>query len=78
MQILPDKLEPFDLAIAYRKGFPHPRLVQDLDNALLQLQESGTLTVRFPVPTSQVVLCTRAHRGIECLQSNLSSARPAF
>ena len=50
LHILPDKIEPFDLAIAFRKDFPHPRLVTAMNNALLRLQESGTLTARAAPP----------------------------
>lgn len=53
LHILNDKIEPFDLAIAYRQGFPFPSLISALNNALLRLQESGTLTVRTEQQSKQ-------------------------
>ena len=47
LRILTDKIEPFDLAIAFRKNFPYPELVRALNNALLKLQETGQLAVRL-------------------------------
>jgi Ligand-gated ion channel/Bacterial extracellular solute-binding proteins, family 3 len=49
LHVLDPKIEPFDLAIAFRRDFPHPKLMSALNNALLRLQESGTLAVR-PAP----------------------------
>jgi ABC-type amino acid transport substrate-binding protein len=47
LHILPDKLEPFDLAFAFRNGFPYQRLKMAISNSLLELQEAGKLSVRL-------------------------------
>lgn len=51
LHILDEQIEPFDLAIAYRKGFPFPRLQAEISNSLLRLQEAGTLEVCSSVPS---------------------------
>jgi hypothetical protein len=43
LHILEDYIEPFDMAIAYRKGFPYGRLQKEMSNSLLRLSESGKL-----------------------------------
>jgi ABC-type amino acid transport substrate-binding protein len=45
LHILADKIEPFDLAFAFRKGFPRLDLMLAVSSALLKLQEDGTLAV---------------------------------
>jgi hypothetical protein len=43
LHILDDYIEPFDLAFAYRKGFPYGRLQTEVSNSLLRLSEAGSL-----------------------------------
>lgn len=46
LYILPDRILPFDIALAFAKGFPYPELKEGVDAAIVQLQEGGILTVR--------------------------------
>ena len=46
LHILGDMIEPFDLAVAFRRGFPSDAFRAAVSSALLDLQESGVLTVR--------------------------------
>ena len=49
LHILGDMIEPFDLAVAFRRGFPSDAFRAAVSSALLDLQESGVLTVRSPL-----------------------------
>eukprot|EP00892_Ulva_mutabilis_P009350 jgi/Ulvmu1/6788/UM030_0126.1 len=44
LHLLPVEVEPFDLAFAFRRGFPNDTLREDVSNALLAMQEDSTLS----------------------------------
>ena len=46
LHILGDMIEPFDLAFAFRRGFPSDGFRRAVSSALLDLQEGGVLSVR--------------------------------
>lgn len=54
LHILPDPIEPYDLAFAFRSGFPLPALRTQISNTLLKLGEEGVLAVR---PSRRLFLC---------------------
>jgi hypothetical protein len=46
LHILPDRILPFDIAVAFAKGFNDSELISNVDAAIVELQEAGMLLVR--------------------------------
>jgi hypothetical protein len=46
LHILPDRILPFDIAVAFAKGFNDSELINNVDAAIVELQEAGMLLVR--------------------------------
>lgn len=46
LHILEDEIEPFDLALGFRRTFEHDALREAIDDELLLMLEDGTLQVR--------------------------------
>lgn len=56
LRVLSERVLPYDIAFAFRKGFPYPSLVKDIDGSLLTLKQTGYYTAveALHVPPEQV------------------------
>jgi hypothetical protein len=48
LHLLPEAIEPFDIAFAYADDHQHLMLAEAIDAVIVELQESGTLAVCLP------------------------------
>ena len=75
LHIVQEQIEEYDLALAFRRTFDEPALLDSINLQLLYLLQNGSLEVRTCSSCVDVDAFTAPHRNVACIEVSISRAR---